>query len=391
MLGIFLYAGRAIMPLLLMMALGCGLRRVGRWSDDFYRQLNGFCFHVLLPVQLFLNVYAIEDLSVLNWRLLGFIVVCILGAAGLGVAAAPLFARDRGQRAVIAQATFRANQVIMGIPLASALGGQEALIFASLVTSVCVPVFNVLAVVVLTAYSSEKHLSWRDEVRRIFQNPLILGALAGFAAVLLRQLAPSVFDLPQTLPSVYKVCGDLSRAASPLVLVILGARLRFDAVQGLWKKITAAVAMRLVVVPGIVLTLAVLLRDPLGHHGGGNAHGGGHLLLAGGGDQRGDGPGDGRRRAAGPAGGGLELGPVHGHHLLLRRRPAGHGRDVRTEPFFSRRHRMGEKEGITWIRRTGMPWITKAAAGYGGGCRRSWTRIRRRRRRRTARRPRPRI
>ena len=63
MLDIFLYAGRAIMPLLLMMALGCGLRRVGRWSDDFYRQLNGFCFHVLLPVQLFLNVYAIEDLS----------------------------------------------------------------------------------------------------------------------------------------------------------------------------------------------------------------------------------------------------------------------------------------------------------------------------------------
>lgn len=258
MLGIFLYAGRAIMPLLLMMALGCGLRRVGRWSDDFYRQLNGFCFHVLLPVQLFLNVYAIEDLSVLNWRLLGFIVVCILGAAGLGVAAAPLFARDRGQRAVIAQATFRANQVIMGIPLASALGGQEALIFASLVTSVCVPVFNVLAVVVLTAYSSEKHLSWRDEVRRIFQNPLILGALAGFAAVLLRQLAPSVFDLPQTLPSVYKVCGDLSRAASPLVLVILGARLRFDAVQGLWKKITAAVA---IFCSPVAVTSAVMVQE----------------------------------------------------------------------------------------------------------------------------------
>ena len=29
MLDIFLYAGRAIMPLLLMMALGCGLRRAG--------------------------------------------------------------------------------------------------------------------------------------------------------------------------------------------------------------------------------------------------------------------------------------------------------------------------------------------------------------------------
>ena len=75
MLEILLYAGRAIMPLLLTMALGCWLRRSAHWSDDFYRQLNSFCFHVLLPVQLFLNVYAIEDLSVLNWRLLGFIVL----------------------------------------------------------------------------------------------------------------------------------------------------------------------------------------------------------------------------------------------------------------------------------------------------------------------------
>lgn len=220
MLDIFLYAGRAIMPLLLMMALGCGLRRVGRWSDDFYRQLNGFCFHVLLPVQLFLNVYAIEDLSVLNWRLLGFIVACIVGAAGLGVAAAPLFARDRGQRAVIAQATFRANQVIMGIPLASALGGEEALIFASLVTSVCVPVFNVLAVLVLTAYSEEKNLSWRDEVRRIFQNPLILGALAGFAAVLLRDpLGITAEEMP-TVVAIF--CSPVAVTSAVMVQEIGG-------------------------------------------------------------------------------------------------------------------------------------------------------------------------
>ena len=61
MLEILLYAGRAIMPLLLTMALGCWLRHSAHWSDDFYRQLNSFCFHVLLPVQLFLNVYAIEE------------------------------------------------------------------------------------------------------------------------------------------------------------------------------------------------------------------------------------------------------------------------------------------------------------------------------------------
>ena len=266
MLEILLYAGRAIMPLLLTMALGCWLRHSAHWSDDFYRQLNSFCFHVLLPVQLFLNVYAIEDLSVLNWRLLGFIVLCIVGAAGLGVAVAPLFARERAQRVVIAQATFRANQVIMGIPLASALGGQDTLIFASLVTSVCVPVFNMLAVLMLTAYSTDgKSISWREEVRQIFRNPLILGALAGLVTVLVPQVdGQPVFSLRSGLPSIYKACSDLSKVASPLVLLILGARLRFDAVQGLWKKILAAVSMRLVVVPLIVLTLVLLLREPLG-------------------------------------------------------------------------------------------------------------------------------
>ena len=72
---IFLYASRAVMPLLLMILLGYLLRLGNFWDDSFFRQLNRFCFRVFLPVQLFLNVYAIEDLSVLNWRLLGFIVL----------------------------------------------------------------------------------------------------------------------------------------------------------------------------------------------------------------------------------------------------------------------------------------------------------------------------
>lgn len=258
---VLLYAGRAVLPLLLLMGLGCFLRHCAPWDDGFYRQLNSFCFHVLLPVQLALNVYAIEDLSALNWRLLGFILVAILVTAALGMAAAPLFSRERAQRAVIAQASFRSNQVIMGIPLASALGGQEALLFASLATSVCVPVFNVLSVLVLTVYSERKP-SWQEELRQICLNPLVLGALVGLAAVGLRALLP--ITLEEALPSAYQVCGDLSRAASTLVLVILGARLRFDAVKGLWRQITATVALRLVVMPLLVLTVVLALRQPLG-------------------------------------------------------------------------------------------------------------------------------
>ena len=53
---IFLYASRAVMPLLLMILLGYLLRLGNFWDDSFFRQLNRFCFRVFLPVQLFLNV-----------------------------------------------------------------------------------------------------------------------------------------------------------------------------------------------------------------------------------------------------------------------------------------------------------------------------------------------
>ena len=253
----------ATAPLLLYLAAGYLARRLKQIDSQDVSRFNSVVFNFFLTVNQFKSIYFSDLSTAVRPGLILFSALGVLTSCGIGLAlSSKLLPRE--QRGVMTQGIFRSNFVLIGLYIAETLVPDGSVGSVAVLGAIVIPLFNVLAVVVLTAYSEEKNLSWRDEVRRIFQNPLILGALAGFAAVLLRQLAPSVFDLPQTLPSVYKVCGDLSRAASPLVLVILGARLRFDAVQGLWKKITAAVAMRLVVVPGIVLTLAVLLRDPLG-------------------------------------------------------------------------------------------------------------------------------
>ena len=269
---IFLYACRAIMPLLLMIALGYLLKSSKKWEDAFFRRLNSFCFRVFLPVQLFLNVYSIGDLSDLNWCLLGFIVCGIIFTLGLGVLAAHFTTKERGERAVIAQAAFRANQVILGVPLASALGGAAAEGFAALVTSVCVPVFNILAVLVLTMYSGRQSgaAAWRERLLRIAKNPLILGACTGLAALIIRGWIPTgadgtpVFSLRYSLPSLYSVLSQFSKVATPIMLVILGTQIRFDRVKGLWKNLSVAVIMRLLVSPCIVLSIALALRGPLG-------------------------------------------------------------------------------------------------------------------------------
>ncbi len=144
----FFYTLHAILPILLTILLGYCVRRVGTWSDEFYRQLNSLCFRLFLPIQLFCNVYAIEDLSSMNWKMIGYLFGSVFFCLLVGLVAARLLVPDRRQQGVIIQVSFRSNQAILGLPLANALGGAAAMGFASMATSVCVPLFNVLAMVV---------------------------------------------------------------------------------------------------------------------------------------------------------------------------------------------------------------------------------------------------
>ena len=267
----FLYTLHAILPILLVILLGYGVRQAGPWSDDFYKQLNSLCFRVFLPIQLFCNVYAIQDLSHMNWRLIGYLFAAILVCALLGAAAAKLFVPRQDQKGCIVQVAFRSNQAILGLALTQSLGGDAAMGFAALATSVSVPLFNVLAVVVLLVYgSSPAHRPTpRALLGQIARNPLILGALSGLTAVLLRQLLPvvdgqPVFTIQAQLPSLFACLTNLSRVASPVMLFVLGTRLDLGAVRGCLPQLGLGVALRLVVSPLLVIGTALLLRQPLG-------------------------------------------------------------------------------------------------------------------------------
>lgn len=267
----FVYTLHAILPILLVVLSGHAVRCLFPWKDSLYTQMNGLCFHFFLPVQLFYNVYSIEDLSAVNWRAIVFLLVSVFFCLLVGLAAARHLIHDPHQKGVIAQAAFRSNQSLLGIPLANALGGAESVPFTSVATSVCVPVFNVLAVAVLTVFSGDpqRGLSVRSLARRIAQNPLIVSTLSGLALVILRQSFSAaaggpVFTIRSHLPSFYQALSMLANVASPLMLFILGARFDFERVSGLLPQIALGVLLRLIVCPAMVLGAAAALRGPLG-------------------------------------------------------------------------------------------------------------------------------
>lgn len=94
----FFYTLHAILPILLTILLGYCVRRVGTWSDEFYRQLNSLCFRLFLPIQLFCNVYAIEDLSSMNWKMIGYLFGSVFFCLLVGLVAARLLVRTGGSR-----------------------------------------------------------------------------------------------------------------------------------------------------------------------------------------------------------------------------------------------------------------------------------------------------
>lgn len=267
----FVYTLQAILPILFIVLLGYTVRQIGPWPDDFYKMVNQLCFRLFLPIHLFCSIYSVDSLAEINWNVICFILFGVILCLALGVLVSRVFVLDRGQKGVIAQAAFRSNQAILGLPLANALGGEASMAFASLTTSVCVPLFNILAVVTLTVFSdnSEQKISIRSLCRRIVTNPLIIGCVSGIMFVVIRQFLPAiggvpVFSIRNQLPSLYQALTTLSKIASPMMLFVLGTRLNFNQIPGLLPQLLLGSFMRLVVCPAMVLGLALLLREPLG-------------------------------------------------------------------------------------------------------------------------------
>lgn len=263
----FLTAFHAITPLLLLILLGYWLKRIGFLSEQFTKNGNKFVFSVLLPVTLFYNIYSISGLSEINWPVVLFSVGGVTVLFGISLLAAILGTSVPERRGVISQAIFRSNFAIIGLSLASALGGQEAMAVAAIVSGFTIPIFNVYAVIALSVFVKQPGGSHplRNTLRSILRNPQIIGALAGLGALLLREVqsliwgAP-VFTIQDHLPFLFKVLKDLTGITTTFALIILGADFTFSALKGTYREVAIGSIFRLIVAPALALGAAFTLN-----------------------------------------------------------------------------------------------------------------------------------
>lgn len=201
---------------------------------------------------LFLNVYNIGDLSALsmdNLKLLGYAFIIILVVLFIAWLIYMPKIKDKRKLSVLIQGVYRGNFVLFGLAIVDSIYGKEGLATVSLLTIVVIPTFNILAVIILEYYSG-REISKLKLLKQVFKNPLIIATLLGISFIVLKVNIPK---------PVYKTLSDISKIATPLAFIVLGAELQFGNMLKNIKYLISVNILRLVGNPLITIGVGKLI------------------------------------------------------------------------------------------------------------------------------------
>lgn len=239
----------ALFPLYAYMLIGILLRKTGLLYDSLNKQINRLAFRVFLPASLFMSVYNADFAAKDNLTAIVFAVASYVVLFVVLILFVPRFVKDRPAAGSMVQALFRSNFVLLGLVYTRLLYGEAQTTAASIFVAVIVPLFNVLVVLDFELMRGGR-VHGGKILLEIAKNPLIIASVLGAAANLSGIALPTMLIKPLT---------ELGNAASPIMLIVIGATLTVEGFQRNGKLVAAATIGRLLVVPLIFMPIAILL------------------------------------------------------------------------------------------------------------------------------------
>lgn len=238
-----------VFPLFANMILGYGLKSIHLLDEGTTKNMNTVVFKVFLPLLLFNNIYKTNLNGIFNGKILGFAALSIIALFIILCILIPIIEKDNKKRGVMIQGIFRSNFVIFGLPVATALFGDGQVCIIALLIAVVVPLFNFLSVIALEIFRGGK-IDIKNVLKGIITNPLIIASTIGLTFLFLNIKLPGVLE---------KSVEDISKIATPLSLILLGATFEFKAIKANLKQTIISVVGRLVILPSIMLPLSAFL------------------------------------------------------------------------------------------------------------------------------------
>lgn len=239
----------AVAPMFLIMMAGCAMRMLHVVGDATVSQMNKLLMRTLVPVMMFQNIRTSDPEALASPVMLVFAVLTVLGMYALSFGIGMASERENTRRSVMIQALYRGNVMAMAVPLIQSLFGADGQGSLMVCLAVVVPMFNVLAVLTLEMFRGARP-DVPDILKGIATNGIILGCLAGTVFYFFRIPLPYVVE---------RACEQMSGAASPVILLMLGASFQLNTVRHDLRSILICVTGRLVLMPAVFISIAAAL------------------------------------------------------------------------------------------------------------------------------------
>ena len=246
-----IFSLNATVPIFLLMMLGLFFRKIGWIDEAFASKMNKFVFLVPLPALLFEDLATVDFAEVWDMK---FVLFCFCATlVSIAAAAAVSFLwKDRTIQGEFIQASYRSSAALLGIAFIQNIYGNAGM--APLMIIGSVPLYNVMAVVVLSFFQPERkkldRQVWINTLKGIVTNPIILGIIAGLLWSALRLPMPPILE---------KTVSRIGAVATPMGLMAMGAAFDIRKAFGKARPAIAASVMKLVGFAAVFLPLAVWL------------------------------------------------------------------------------------------------------------------------------------
>lgn len=247
----------ALAPIFLLILMGWAARARGFLTDSFWVPAERLTYYFLFPALLVANLAearldGLPVAGILASHGVATLTMAVLAALVASVAHRPPLRLDGAGASSLFQGLIRPNTYV-GFAAAAGLFGPEGVTLTALCVALVVPLVNLLSVMALVHWAGPKHggrRGWRGMVLPIVTNPIIVACLIGIALNL------SGIGLPPIVGPFLKILGQASLA---LGLLAVGAGLELRAVRAAGAPVALAILGKLLVVPALVATLAVML------------------------------------------------------------------------------------------------------------------------------------
>ena len=246
-----LFSLNIVLPIFFLIIIGYLLKLKGLLTPEFRSKASNLVFYYCLPCSLFRSVAGSDIVSGFQ---LSFVLYAVLSTIAVFIIAWMLSAfiiKDRSQKSAVAHGSYRGNFAYVGLAILQNLLNTTSLTAAVLVITFVVPMYNILAILVLSHYDpSGKKPTVKSQLLAIIKNPLIIGILIGIPF--------SVFHI--TLPNMIdKTLSYMAQIATPVALLLIGANLAPETFIKKPKGILLGTFIKIVLAPGIFTVLGVLM------------------------------------------------------------------------------------------------------------------------------------